>query len=155
MRAQRIGFIHQQGFSSGSDDGRYAALMFQPRAVTVLVLLATLLQSPWLFLTLSAVLGWNALVPGYNLFDGIYNRMIADRRGLRRIDPAPAPRRFAQGLAATFAIVVAAAILSGAWTTAFVLEGLFVIATLALVFLRFCVGSFLYHLLAGRRTHAR
>jgi len=93
MRQSRLGFIHQQGFSP--THGRYApyeAMMFQPRAVLVLLVLGTLIQNPWWFVTLSAVLWWCALVPAYNIFDAIY-RVVADRQGLARIGPAPAPRR--------------------------------------------------------------
>jgi hypothetical protein len=150
MRQSRLGFIHQQGFSP--THGRYApyeAMMFQPRAVLVLLVLGTLIQNPWWFVTLSAVLWWCALVPAYNIFDAIY-RVVADRQGLARIGPAPAPRRFAQGLAATIAIVIAAALFSGAEKTAWLFETLLIAAALSVVVLRFCVGSYVYHLLTHR-----
>ena len=150
MRQSRLGFIHQQGFSP--TQGRYApyeTMMFQPRAILVLLAPGALIQNPWWFVALSAVLFWCALVPAYNMFDAIYH-VVADRQGLARIGPAPAPRRFAQGLAATIAIVIAAALFSGADKTAWLFEGLLISATLSVVVLRFCVGSYIYHLLTQR-----
>ena len=44
----------------------YSALMFQPRIIGGLVALGIVLQTPWLFLALSAVLWWSALVPTLN-----------------------------------------------------------------------------------------
>jgi hypothetical protein len=150
MRQSRLGVIHQQGFSP--THGRYApykAMMFQPRAIVVLLILGAIIQNPWWFVTLSAVLWWCALVPANNIFDAIYH-VVSDRQGLARIGPAPAPRRFAQGMAATLAVIIAAALFSGAEKTAWVFEALLLGAALAVVFLRFCVGSYVYHLLTQR-----
>jgi hypothetical protein len=156
MRQSRIGFMHQQGFlQSDARSARYAAAMFQPRAVTALVVLGMLLQSPWLFLTLSAVLLWNAVVPAHNVFDAIYDRIVPARDGRGRLGPAPAPRRFAQGLAAAFAFVVAMAIFSGADKLAWAVEVFLVAAAMAVVFLRFCLGSYLYRLLTRSRSNSR
>src|SRR5687767_7959813 len=101
----RLNFVKQQGFkdaSAGSCDLQYPALMFQPRVVGVLVLAGVLLQASTLFLTLSAVLWWSALVPRLNPFDSLYNSLVAARKGLAPLTAAPGPRRFAQGMAATF-----------------------------------------------------
>jgi hypothetical protein len=87
----------------------YSALMFQPRIIGALVVLGIVYQSSWLFLVLSAVLLWNALVPTHNLFDAIYNHAVADPRGLPRLSAAPAPRRFAQSMARTLAVAIGAA----------------------------------------------
>jgi Domain of unknown function (DUF4395) len=67
---------------------------------------------------LSAVLWWNAIVPTHNLFDAIYNHTVAEPRGLPRLGAAPAPRRFAQGMAGTFALAIAVALMLGATTAA-------------------------------------
>ena len=71
------------------------------------------------------------------------------------LGPAPAPRRFAQFLAGSFAIVIGVSFLQGWRTPALVLEALLLIAIGALVFGGFCLGSFLFHLLRGRVDFAR
>ena len=107
MRESQFRFIRQQGFAAPpSDNHLYSALMFQPRIIGALVVLGIVYQSSWLFLVLSAVLLWNALVPTHNLFDAIYNHVVADPRGLPRLSAAPAPRRFAQAVAGTLAVAI-------------------------------------------------
>ena len=96
-------FMKQQGFAEEPADAcqmRFGALYFQPRIVFPMVLLATVLQSAVLFLLLAAVLAWNVAVPRLNPFERAYNRWIAGRRGGLVLTPAPAPRRFAQAVAA-------------------------------------------------------
>ena len=90
--------IREQGFPDPHPDRQlYVALMLQPRLVGVLVVLGIVLQSAWLFLTVSAMLAWSALVPALNPFDAIYNHVVAYRRGLeplrRRARTSPLCRR--------------------------------------------------------------
>jgi hypothetical protein len=156
MRESQVRFIRQQGFSAPHADERlYSALMFQPRIVLCLVVLGVLLQSPWYFLALSAVLWSGALVPTHNLFNAIYNRLIALPRGLPPLGVAPGPRRIGQGMAGTLALAIGGALLSGSATTARVLEGLFGGAAMVVVFGRFCAGSYLYHRLRGGSSTRR
>jgi hypothetical protein len=80
----RLNFVRQQGFgeATGATCGiQYPALAFQPRAIGVLLLAGVILQSPTLFLVLSAVLIWNALVPVLNPFDWLYASLVALRTG--------------------------------------------------------------------------
>ena len=148
MRQSPIRFIRQQGFLEPNPPTCwYSALMLQPRIIGGLVALGVLLQSPWLFLSLSAVLWWSALVPAFNPFDALHNYLVAYPRGLPLLGAAPAPRRFAQGVAASLSLAIAAALARGAAATAWTLESLFVLALIALIFGRFCVGSYLYHVL--------
>lgn len=147
-----VHFVQQQGFreTRGDDSGsRYQALMWQPRVIGVLVVLALLLQAAPLFLGLSAVLWWNALVPPRNPFDALYNRYLARRRGRPLLTPAPGPRRFAQGMAASFMLGIGASLLLGWQAAAWTLEGLLVIALAALILGKFCLGSYIFHLLRG------
>lgn len=146
-------FVQQQGFEQESAVGcaaRYPALMFQPRVVGTLVLIALILQSAPLFLVLAAILWWSALRPAYNPFDHLYNRLIARPRGLQQLGPAPPPRRFSQGMAGSFMLAIGSALLAGWTTAALIFEGLLVVALIALVFGRFCLGSYLYYLLHGK-----
>jgi hypothetical protein len=147
----RIQFIRSLGYLGPEpDDHLYSALMLQPRMVGVVTAISVLLQAPWLFLALSVALGWSALIPTRSLFDAIYNQVVARPRGFPRLTPAPAPRRFAGGLAALFTLAVGVALLSEAWTLAWVLEALTGIAVASVVFGRSCAGAELYLVLCRR-----
>ena len=148
-------FMKQQGFSKEEDAAcgmHFAGLNFQPRIVGTLVLLGIFLQIPAYFFALSAVLWWNVLIPNWNPFEVFYNGAFGIPRGKPRLTPAPPPRRFAQAMAATFMLLAACALLQGWIITAWVVEALLVIAFAALLFGKFCLGAYIYHLLAGR-TH--
>lgn len=158
MSERQLNFIRQQGFedaAAGTCDFQYPALMFQPRVIGVLVLAGVLLQAPVLFLALSAVLWWNALIPRLNPFDWLYNRLAAARTGLPAPTAAPSPRRFAQGMAATFMLVIGTSLLAGWNTLAWSLEAILLLALGALIFGGFCLGSFVFHLLTGHGAFAR
>jgi len=75
-------------------------------------------------------------------------------RGLPAPDPAPAPRRFAQGMAATFMLGIGLSLRGGQPLLSGILELLLVAALIALVLGRFCLGSYLYHLVTGKRAFA-
>ena len=146
-------FILQQGFDDPAQEScglRYSALMFQPRVILGVVLIGILLQSAVLFLVLSAVLWWSALFPRWNPFDAVYNAKFGKKPGALRATPAPAPRRFSQGMAGTFALAIGTFLLLDWRAAAFIFEGLFLAAVLVLAFGGFCLGSFLFHLLRGR-----
>jgi hypothetical protein len=158
MSEARVNFVKQQGFEDASVlscDARYPALMFQPRIIGVLVLAGVLAQAPWLFLTLAALLSWNALVPGLNPFDRVYNKLAATRKGVPVLAAAPAPRRFAQAMAATFMALIGASLLAGWHTLAWVFEALLLAALGALIFGAFCSGSYLFHVVRGHGEFAR
>ncbi len=150
-------FVRQQGFPDipvASCGYQYSALMFQPRLLAGVVLLAIVLQSAAMFLALGGLLWWNALVAPRNPFDALYNWAMARSRNIPPLTPAPAPRRFAQGMAGTFLGGAGLALLTGRPGLAWTLEGLVVVALGALVFGRFCLGSYLYHLLRGETRFA-
>jgi hypothetical protein len=153
----RRNFILQQGLDAPAQEGcpvRFSALMFQPRLVGLFTLLAVILQSPTIFLVLSGILWWNVLIPRLNLFDVVYNRTLANRSGAVHLEPAPPPRRFAQGMAGSFALTIGVLLLLQLGTAAIVVQVLLLAALAALIFGRFCLGSFLYHLLRGRSDFA-
>jgi len=128
--------------------------LFQPRVVGLWVVLATILQKPLMFFALAAVLWWSALAARLNVFDALYNWMLAPSRGIT-LTPAPGPRRFAQFIAGSFALAIGISLLLGWRTTGMVLEGFFLAAIGALVFGRFCLGSFVFHVLRGRADFAK
>ena len=151
-------FIRQQGLGespAASCPLQYSALMFQPRVVGLVVLVAAILREPRLFLALALVLWWSALLPRLNPLDAFYNRLLAPRSGGFALPPAPGPRRFAQGMAGTFALAIAVSLVLRWNVTATVLEGILLAAVGALVFGGFCFGSFVFHLLCGRAVFAR
>jgi hypothetical protein len=155
MRQSEIQFIRNQGFTTVAPDHRlYVALMFQPRTIAGVLAVGLVLQSAWLFLALSAVLWWGVTVPTRNLFDAAYNRLVASPRGLPPISVAPAPRRFAQAMAATVALVITAALVTGATLTAWVFEALFAIGVMAVVVGQVCAASNLYLRLTGAADRA-
>jgi hypothetical protein len=155
---KRRNFILQQGLEEPSPElcpVQYSALQFQPRVVGAVLLVGVGLQSATVFLALSALLWWSALLHRWNPFDALYNRAFGARPGVVSLRPAPAPRRFAQGMAGTFALAIGVSLLGGWRAAAYVLEGVFVAAVAALVFGGFCFGSFVFHLLRGRAAFAR
>jgi hypothetical protein len=128
--------------------------MFQPRLVGGLVVFGIVFQSSVLFLILSAVLWWNVLLPPLNPFDALYNRLIAGPKGLPRLTPSPSPRRFAQGMAATFMLVIGLSIVLTWNIIAWTFQCLLLVALVALIFGKFCLGSYIYHLFTGESAFA-
>jgi Domain of unknown function (DUF4395) len=152
-----VHFVRQQGFVDASAEacGRtYPALLFQPRVIGSLVVIGLALRSAPLFLALSAVLWWSVGLPRINPFDAIYNALVARPRSRPLLGPAPAPRRFAQGMAASFMLAIGVSILYRWDAARWILEGLLVAALVALNFGKLCVGSYVFHLLRGRAAFA-
>lgn len=145
-------FMKQQGFPEEPADAcdmHFAGLYFQPRIMFPLVLIATALQSGPMFLTLAAFLWWNVLVPRLNPFELFYNRFVAPRSGTGPLPPAPGPRRFAQGMAAVFQMAAGIALLFGQALPAYVFEAGLIVAFSMLLFGKFCLGAYVFHLLRG------
>ena len=150
-------FMKQQGFTEEQDsacDMHFSGLSFQPRILGTLLVIAILLQSPILFFVLSAMLWWNVALPKWNLFEIFFNRVIALPSGRPMLSPAPPPRRFAQGMAATFFLLAGLALVSCWMIAAWILEVFLVIAIASLLFGNLCLGSYVYHLLRGRISFA-
>jgi hypothetical protein len=155
--SSEVNFVRQQGLRDAAAPScglHYRALVFQPRMVGVVLVAAVVLQAWYLFLPLGALLWWNAVAPEANPFDAAYNLALAGREGRPRLEPARPPRRFAQGMAGTLMIVVGLALLGGATIVAWVLEALVVAAFAALVFGKFCLGSYLWFWMRGEGDFA-
>ena len=152
-----MNFMKQQGFAPEAPDRaalRFRGLQFQPTIVGSVILVAILTQSPVMFLLVSAVLWLNMLVPAANPFENFYNRFIARPRGQPLLNRAPGPRRFAQGMAATFTLAVGLCLLRGWTAAAYAFQGLIAVAFAALLFGKFCLGAYVYHLLKGNVAFA-
>jgi hypothetical protein len=146
-------FILQQGFeepAAAACPRQYSALHFQPRIVFLWVLAGIWFQFAPVFYALCAVLWWSALLPNLNPFDAVYNWTFGRRDSGFRLTPAPAPRRTSQALAGGFALACGLLIHFGPSTAAYVVEGIFLAAVLALTLGGFCLGSFVHNLLGGR-----
>ena len=153
----KINFIEQQGFISSRGPAcklQYSALMFQPRLLGSFVLVALIFQSWVLFLMLSAILWWNVTIPALNPFDAVYNKFIAGPKGLQQLTPAPGPRRFAQGMAATFMLCIGLFLFFKLQTLAWIFESLLVVALSSLIFGKFCLGSYVFYLIKGKGAFA-
>jgi len=152
-----LNFIRQQGFKDATPktcELQFPALIWQPRVLLVLVLFGLLLETGWYYLGLGGILWCSALFPKLNPFDAIYNRLVARRRGTPPLTPAPGPRRFAMGMAGTFALAIGFSMRSGRLETAWTLLGILLLAQAALVFGRFCFGSYVFHLITGQFAFA-
>lgn len=150
-------FILQQGFDEPSPQScpfAFSGLMFQPRIVGAFVLLGVITGSAGIFLVLSGVLWWSAFVPRRNPFDALYNRMFGSRPGAPNPGPAPPPRRFSQGMAASFTLATGLLLHFQLRTAAFVVEVLLLVAVAAINFGSFCLGSFIYYLIRGETEFA-
>ena len=151
--AAKVNFVRQQGFRDASPqacDYQYPALMWQPRAIGILVLVGLVLQSWLYFLVLSGVLWWNVVLPTLNPFDILYNHLVAKPKGVPWLSPAQAPRRFAQAMAGSFMLGIGLSLLFGWSILAWALEAFLLAALGALIFGRFCLGSYFFLLLTGR-----
>jgi len=157
-------FMKQQGFAeeaAATCDMHFSGLYFQPRIVGPLVVVGIVLNvlglifaAAVLFFALSAVLWWNVALPALNPFERFYNAVIAAPRGKTLLPPAPGPRRFAQGMAAAFMLVVGVSLLQGWAIIAYVFEAGLVAAFSMLLFGKFCLGAYIYHLLRGEFSFA-
>jgi hypothetical protein len=58
------------------------------------------------------------------------------------------------GMAASFMLGVAISLIAGWGTSAIVLQGFVVVAISALLFGKFCLGSYIFHILRGNLSHA-
>ena len=165
MASQTIrNFMKQQGFAeepSATCDMHFAGLYFQPRIVFPLVCVGVILHLTGLitaaialFFVLSAVLWWNVALPTLNPFERLYNAAIAMPRGKTILPPAPGPRRFAQAIAAAFMLIVGVSLIEGWTITAYVFEAFLVMAFSMLLFGKFCLGAYIYHLLRGEFAFA-
>jgi len=156
-RSAVMNFMKQQGFTQEPLDRaalRFRGLQFQPTIVGSMMLVGILTQSPAIFLLLSALLWLNVLLPAANPFENLYNRFVARPRARPLLTKAPGPRRFAQGMAATFMLAAGLTLREG-WTAAsYAFQGLIAVAFAALLFGRFCLGAYIYHLLKGNVAFA-
>jgi Domain of unknown function (DUF4395) len=150
-------FMAQQGFANEEASRRrwhFRALQLQPAVLAFVVLVGIIFQSPALFFALAGVLVWNVVLPRLNLFERMYDWAIGGPMSKPKLPPAPPPRRFAQGMAATFMAITGLALATGWLIVAYVFEAFLVVALAALLAGKFCMGSYIFHTLLGRSDFA-
>jgi hypothetical protein len=154
----KLNFVRQQGFDDVQPQScslQFSALLFQPRIVGLWCVTGIVLQSSAAFLALGATLCWCVLFPQWNPFELLYNSTFGSRAGALKLGSAPAPRRFAQGMAGAFSLAIGILLMVQQRIAAYVLEAMFLLAIAALLFGGFCLGSFIFHLITGRIAFAR
>jgi hypothetical protein len=130
----------------------HTAFRFNQAMIIALLLIAFLLDQVWLIGFVAAVMLIGTLWPGAGLFRIIYTRLLKPAGLLRpdiRVDD-PAPHLFAQGLGAFVLLLSGIALALGASLLGWLLAGIVVALAAVNLFLRFCLGCFIYYQLARR-----
>jgi hypothetical protein len=112
-----------------------------------LLLLAFVLDAPWLAAFVAVINLIAALFPPLGLWRGVYNAVLKPA-GIIKPDVVtdnPEPHRFAQGLGAVFVGLGALAYYAGATTLGWALVWLVIGLAATNLFLHFCVGCFMYY----------
>lgn len=128
------------------------ALKFNQASIIALLLLAYLLDQPWLALFVGVVMAVGTLWPRAGLFKLIYEKGLKPMGLLKphMVVDEPAPHLFAQGLGAIVLGLAAFAFWTGASVFGWLLAGVVVVLAGVNLFFGFCLGCFVYYQLARR-----
>jgi hypothetical protein len=131
----------------------HSALRVNQACIISLLIIAILLNTPWLVAAVAAVMLAGTAHPALAAFQQLYRQLLRPARLVRpdvREDDA-APHRFAQGLGGAMLAIAAGALFAGSALAGWILAG--VVITLAAVnlFFGFCAGCFMYFQLARIR----
>jgi len=130
----------------------HTALRFNQAMIIALLLAAFLLNWTWLVALTAAVMLIGTIWPAASLFKLIYARLLRPAGLLRPdvIQDDPAPHLFAQGLGGLVLLAATVALIAGAPLAGWTLAGVVVVLAAVNLFLRFCLGCFIYYQLARR-----
>lgn len=147
--------LNKQGFEGldAEAKSRYAwPLRFTPGVGTALIVIGLVLQSPvWLgAMALVAVSG--ALLPSGMLIDLVYNLGVRHLFGAPPLPPTPRSRQFSYILSATLLAGSAVSMYYGLSALGFLLGGMVVVGGAILTISLWCLGSWYYRLVFGRRA---
>ena len=93
MMRSREQFIREQGFGDvGAEPSLYQALMFQPRAVGVLLVIGTAMQSGWLLEVLFGAGGGAVVFTRFCAGALLYRAVAARRAGVHMVARQPVKR---------------------------------------------------------------
>lgn len=123
------------------------AIKTNQAAIVVLVVLAFLLDLPWLVAVAAISLAVGLGAPEANPFRLLYTRALRPADLLRSdvVHEDPAPHRFAQGVGATFLSVAVVLLAVGPATVGWALAWLVVVLAAVNLFFGFCAGCFLHY----------
>lgn len=130
----------------------YTALKVNQSFIIGLLLLAFLLDQPWLVAFVGLVMLVGTLWPQAGLFKRIYSDFLKPA-GLLKADPrpdTPAPHLFAQGVGALVLALAVLAFTAGGIVTGWLLVALVIVLAAVNLFAGFCAGCFIYFQLARR-----
>jgi hypothetical protein len=150
-------FMQQQGFKvtdEASTQRHFDSLLFQPVIVGSLLMISIIFQLEIIFLSLGVILWINTLFPGLNPFERFYDLTIGRINNYPPLPPAPAPRRFMQGMAGTLMLLTGFFLLQNWMVAAYITEGFIAITFSLLLFGKFCIGAYIYHSLKGNKSFA-
>jgi hypothetical protein len=122
------------------------ALRFNQAVIIALLVVAFVLDQPWLVAAVAAVMALGTAAPGLALFQRLY-RDVLRPAGLLRPDlheEAAAPHRFAQGMGAGVLLLAAAAFATGAAALGWGLALLVVVLAAVNLVFGFCAGCFVF-----------
>ena len=123
------------------------AIKTNQAAIVALVVLAFLLNFPWLVAVVALSLAVGLVAPSAGPFRLLYTRALRPA-GLLRSDVVhedPAPHRFAQGVGATCLTLAVVLLALGAATAGWALAWLVVVLAAVNLVFGFCAGCFLHY----------
>jgi len=131
----------------------HSALRVNQACIISLLLIAILLDTPWLVAIVAAVMLAGTAHPALAAFQQLYRQLLRPARLVRpdvREDDA-APHRFAQGLGGAMLVIAGAALLAGSELAGWILVGIVIALAAVNLFFGFCAGCFMYFQLARIR----
>ncbi len=130
----------------------HTALKFNQASIIVLLIVAYLLNQPWLVAFVGAVMLVGTIWPKQALFKQVYAKGFKPA-GLLKPNPIPddpRPHLFAQGVGALFLAASVAGFVLGSALVGWILAGIVVVLAAVNLFFGFCAGCFVYYQLARR-----
>ncbi len=122
------------------------AIKFGQITIVLVVVVAWLLNLPWLVWLLAGALALNVAWPAQGPIRLAYRSVILPLRIVRPhlVVDDPAPHRFAQGMGAGVLVAAGAALSAGAGILGWVLAGLVALLAAVNVLWNFCAGCFIF-----------
>ncbi len=149
--------LDKQGFGSLDDEAKARSalpLRFTPGVGTTLIVIGLVLQSP-IWLGVMAVIALSgALLPRGMFIDLIYNLGLRHLFRLPPLPPTPTPRRFSYLLSTVLLTGSALSFYFGQSVLGLILGGTVVIGGTILTTTLWCLGSWYYRLIFGKKAAA-
>ncbi|MGY1679928.1 DUF4395 family protein [Geodermatophilus sp. SYSU D01176] len=149
--------LNEQGFEYLDQEAksRYALpLRFTPAVATTLVVIGLVLRSPAWLASMALVALSGALFPRGMVIDLVYNFGVRHLFGAPPLPPTPKPRRFSYVLSASALTGSALSFAFELPVLGFVLGGFVVLGAATLTTTLWCLGSWIYRMVFGRRSAA-